>query len=70
METTICQECNTKCVFKNDKRECRILTDTHFNRPCPFRKTKQELRKALYDYPITDGEELRRMKMMIKTGEE
>lgn len=41
----VCLQLNARpnCKFRDHER-CRILTDTHFDRLCPFYKKKEEKR--------------------------
>ena len=43
-----CRE-EKKCIFRGDTGGCRALSDTNFDRPCPFRKETEDAGKERKD---------------------
>ena len=50
----ICLQRRYDCTF-NCERECEILRDTRFNRPCPFYKKRVLQRARDWDFPGHNG---------------
>lgn len=52
----LCEQDKKNC-FAYREGKCRILDNTHFNRDCPFFKTRQQYEYDLLKYPpmATDG---------------
>lgn len=59
--------CNHKqeCVFRNSRGQCLILTDA-LDAKCKFAKSRQDVRKMLYDYPPSDKEERKYWERLIE----